>query len=108
MVVLPQDQDLDLDLDQDQDLDLDLDLDLGLEAVMYFQNADYKKILSLKAFLSNVVMGLSKLPIATSFATKRHTEGLHTLRAIMMEAYSSFLGVSNVKSYAVRLMLDLM
>jgi len=53
-------------------------------------------------------MGLSKLPIATSFATKRRTEGLHTLRAIMMEAYSSFLGVSNVKSYAVRLMLDLM
>ena len=54
MVALPKAQDLDLgqDLDQGRDLDRDRDRDRDRdqEAMMYCQNANYKKISSLKDF----------------------------------------------------------
>ena len=50
MVALPKAQDLDLGQDLDQDLDQDRDQDRDQEAMMYCQNANYKKISSLKDF----------------------------------------------------------
>ena len=52
MVALPKAQDLDQDQDQgrDRDRDQDQDRDRDQEAMMYCQNANYKKISSLKDF----------------------------------------------------------